>query len=228
MCQKEVASLINSDATTISKIEHGKLNPSLGFILKMADAMRVDPHRFFAPEPLVPKSIADREPRIIETFPDQETHEEFRRFGTADEYVPIRILADSASLGQGHLITSEEARGYALIYKHALSRKAWNQPRRAEKIVCLFAAGDSMTPTIQDGSLVAIDIEDTSEIQKGKIYAVEIPDEGVTIKRVYRAGDHLALFADNQATPGFPCCVPLNKSFNPVRGRVVWAWNVLG
>lgn len=170
--------------------------------------------------------IETREPRIIESFPDADTHAEFHNLQAGDEFIPIRILADPAGLGQGRLVSAEETRGYALIYKAALSRKAWNQPRKAEKIVCLFAAGDSMKPTIQDGSLIAVDIEDNAEIRKGQIYVVEIPDEGVTIKRVVRSDSSLVLLADNLETPGFPRCVPLSSASNPVRGRVVWTWSV--
>jgi hypothetical protein len=35
-----------------------------------------------------------------------------------------------------------------------------------------------MSPTIQDKSLVAIDLEDREEIRRNKIYTVEIPDAG--------------------------------------------------
>lgn len=227
LSQKKVAALIGSDPTTISRIENGKRNLSLDFILKLANAIRVEPHRFFSDEPLVPKRIVDRQPIIIESFPDRNTQEEFHDLESAEEFIPVRILADAASLGQGRIISSEETKGYALIYKHALNRKAWTQKRNAEKIICVWAEGDSMLPTIQNGSLAAIDVEDRSEIRNQKIYAVELPDEGVVLKRLHRTGDHLILFADNQNTPDYPKCMKLDEEFSPIRGRVVWTWNVL-
>lgn len=98
--------------------------------------------------------------------------------------------------------------------------------RDREKIVCLFTEGQSMHPTIQDGSLVSVDIEDRNEIQRNKIYAVDLPDAGVTLKRVIQKDDHFIFFADNPNESGFPTCISMKGlSYNPICGRVVWAWN---
>jgi transcriptional regulator with XRE-family HTH domain len=53
-------------------------------------------------------------------------------------------------------------------------------------------------------SLVAFDVEDKSEIQNHKIYAVEILGEEITIKRVFKADQDLILLADNLDFPEFP------------------------
>ena len=209
----------------LNQVLNGRIRVNDEFVERLSAALGVPPYQFFSDVPLVPRPDADREPVIVEHFPDAETRDEFHSLQRQDDFVAIRILADSASMGEGRIISREDARGYALIYRHALPGKAYNQPRHDPKVICVFASGNSMSPTIQDGSLVAIDVEDRAEIQKGRIYAVEIPDEGVTLKRVYHAGDHLALLPDNPETPGFPRCVPIGD-LNPVRGRVVWAWNV--
>lgn len=175
--------MVGADATTISKIESGKINPSLDFVLNLADALHIQPHRLFSDEPLVPKPVADKQPIIMESFPDAQTHDEFSEVEAQDNFIPIRIVG-TVSLGQGRIISGEETEGYALIYRHALNRKAWHQKRSAEKIVCVWAKGSSMTPTIQDKSLVAIDIEDRGEIRNQKIYAVELPDQSVDRKSV--------------------------------------------
>jgi SOS-response transcriptional repressor LexA len=71
-----------------------------------------------------------------------------------------------------------------------------------------------------------IDIEDRVDILKNKIYAVDIPDAGVTLKRVIRSDDQLMLFADNPNEPGFPTCISMKGiGYNPICGRVIWAWN---
>lgn len=80
-----------------------------------------------------------------------------------------------------------------------------------------------MAPSIQDGSLVAIDIEDRDEIRRNKICAVDIPDTWVTIERVIKSDDSLMLFADNAGELGFPACISMKRlGYNP---RVVWVWN---
>ncbi|GAI34969.1 unnamed protein product, partial [marine sediment metagenome] len=101
------------------------------------------------------------------------------------------------------------------------------QKRGNEKIICLLAEGDSMKPTIKSGSLLIINLEDIKEIQNGKIYAIELPDEGVTIKKVYKHYNHLILFADNREDPNYPKCIPLKQKHYPIRGKVIWALNKL-
>jgi HTH-type transcriptional regulator/antitoxin HipB len=223
--QAELATSIGVTHTTINRLEGGTQNIALFKLLKIAEILKVPIHTLFTKEPLVPKSLAEKDPAIIEVFPDEASKLEYSKFRTRDDFLPIRILG-TGSLGRGRFISSEETKGYALIYRHVLPKKALTQKRDSEKIVCLFAEGESMVPTIQNKSLVAIDIEDRDEIQRNKIYAVDIPDAGVTIKRVIRSEDHLMLFADNPSETGFPLCINFKGlSYNPICGRVVWASN---
>ena len=170
-----------------------------------------------------------KDPTIIELFPDEATKLEYSKFRSRDDFLPVRILGDPASLGPGRLIAQEKTQGYALIDRHALPRKAEKQTRQSEKIVCLYVKGESMQPTIRDGSLVAIDIEDKIETQNGKIYAVSLSDEeGVTIKRIFHQHGFLILQADNRDDPNYPRCLPLKGlNYNPICGKVVWCWNRL-
>lgn len=210
----------------LNLILNGRRRYNEDWLKKIAEALGVPLYQLFADEPVVPASQADKDPVILEVFPDQETQAEFTNFRSRDDFLPVRILADAVSLGHGAIVSQERTGGYALIYRNALPRKAAKQKRTAEKIVCLFAAGHSMAPTIQDKSLVAIDVEDKNEIRDNKIYAVEIPDDGVTIKRVLRHGDHMMLFADNRDFQGYPRCLCLKDlDYNPICGRVVWTWN---
>jgi transcriptional regulator with XRE-family HTH domain len=224
--RKAIASVLGADVSYVTKIEKGGANFTIDKLLKIAEHLNVPPYEFFADEPLVPKPVADKQPIIVESFPDTQTHDEFRGVEAHDDFIPVRIIG-TASLGQGRIVSGEETKGYALIYRHALNRKAWHQKRNAEKIVCLWAEGSSMLPTIQDKSLIAVDIEDIAEIKNQKIYIVELPDNEITIKRVHRTDNHLILFADNKDEPGYPKCIALGNSHSPIRGRVVWTWNVL-
>ena len=106
--------------------------------------------------------------------------------------------------------------------------EAATQKPDQEKIVGLIVKVDSMSPAIQDRSLVAIDLENREKIQRNKIYAVETPDAGATIKQVIKSDDQLMLFADNPGEIGFPICISTKVlSYNLVCGRVVWTWNKL-
>lgn len=228
LTQAQLALKVKIQPPSINRIENGKMQTTTGNILAIAEALDVLPYELFSKEALISKAQADKDPAIIEVFPDEAAKLDFNKFRTRDDFLPVRILEDAASLGHGAMISQERTRGYALIYKHALPRKAEKQKRAQEKIICLFVKGESMLPAIQDGSLVAIDVEDKNEIKNYKIYAVEIPDEGVTIKRVYRDKDNLVLLADNRDFRGFPRVVNLKGlSYNPVCGKVVWTWNRL-
>lgn len=224
--RKEIAAVLGADVSYVTKIERGSANFTIDKLLKISERLQVPAFSFFTDETLIRKSDSEKEAVIVENFPDQQTHEIFKRLKSRDDFVPIRILG-TASLGQGRIIESEEIKGFALIYKDALpkgagSKKFQDRPR----VVCLYAEGDSMFPTIQDKSLVAVDIDDRDEIKRYKIYAVDIPNSGVTLKRVIKSEDHLMLFADNQNEPGYPMCISMRGlGYNPVCGRVVWAWN---
>lgn len=209
----------------LNEILSGKRRLNETQLEKIANALDVPLFQLFADEPLISKAQAEKEPVILEAFQDEATKLEYSKFRTRDDFLPVRIVG-TGSLGHGRFVSSEETKGYALIYRQALPKKAAAQKRDREKIVCLFAEGQSMTPTIQDGSLVAVDVEDRNEIHRNKIYAVDLPDAGVTLKRVIQKDDNFFLFADNPNEPGFPTCVSMKGlNYNPICGRVVWVWN---
>ncbi len=226
--RKEIASVLGADVSYITKIEKGGANFTIEKLLKIAQRLQVQPYEFFSDGPLIPQAQAEKEPTIIETFPDEKTKLDFERMRLKDEFVPIRIVA-TGSLGPGLIIEQEETQSYALIYRQALPKGSDKRMKHERpRIVCAYAKGDSMEPAIGDKGLVAFDLEDSSEIRDGSIYAVYIPDEGMTIKRVLRADEHLILMADNKDARGFPKALSLkNLGYNPIRGRAVWVWNKL-
>jgi len=228
LTQAQLAQKIKVRPPSINRIENGKMQTTTGNILAIAAALEVPPYELFSREPLTSRALSEKSPVIVESFPDQTTRLDFSKYRTRDDFIPIRILEDPAALGHGAVVSQERTRGYALIFQGALPTKARKQTREKEKILCLFVKGDSMIPTIQNDSLIAIDVEDRNEIKNYKIYAIEIPDEGVTIKRVYRTNHELILMADNRDFSGFPRCLHLDHlGYNPICGRVVWSWNVL-
>jgi phage repressor protein C with HTH and peptisase S24 domain len=209
----------------LNQILNGRRRFNEDTLNKISAALNVPLFQLFADEPLVSKAQSEKDPAIFEVFSDEAAKLEYSKFRTRDDFVPIRIVG-TGSLGHGRFVSSEETKGYTLIYRHALPKKAVTQKRDQEKIVGLFVKGDSMSPTILDKSLVAIDLEDRDEIRRNKIYAVEMPDAGVTLKRVIQKDDQFILFADNPNEPGFPTCIGMKGlNYNPICGRVVWAWN---
>lgn len=165
-------------------------------------------------------------PHIITFAHDDPTmREEFASHEDADSFIPVRILGDAAAMGPGRKVASGKTAGYALIHEVALPRIARTQKRSDEQIVCLWARGESMEPTIQDGSLVAVDRRKRG-LQNGKIYLVHEGDDAVTIKRVSTSrGGHLVVTADNPATEGYPLVLSGKDADNAICGKVVWWWS---
>lgn len=74
----------------------------------------------------------------------------------------------------------------------------------------LVCVGDSMTPRIQDGDLVAVHKQ--YEVENGEIAAVRIDNEA-TLKRVFVFPDHIELRAEN---PAFPTIIRIGEAMNDV------------
>jgi len=223
----ELADLLGIGLSYVTKIENGQANFTIDKLFAIAKNLNLPEYNLFSSETLVPKSLADKEPAIIEIFQDELSKKEFEQYLTRDKLIPIRILEDSASLGTGRIVAQEKTKGYALIRREIIDKNAWTQKRGNEKIICLLAEGDSMKPTIKDGSLLVIDLEDIKEIHNSKIYAIELPGERVTIKRVRIHNNHLMLFADNREDPNYPKCILIKQKRHPIRGKVIWALNKL-
>jgi phage repressor protein C with HTH and peptisase S24 domain len=65
-----------------------------------------------------------------------------------------------------------------------------------DQIFGIKVKGDSMVPTIPDGSFVLVD-GNQKDIVDGKIFVIEIPNIGATVKRVYTDYQKLILKPDN-------------------------------
>jgi SOS-response transcriptional repressor LexA len=145
--------------------------------------------------------------------------EDRRHFGHIESlknYVTVRLLSDSAAAGNPSCINENDIEGYAVTYR------AWC--RNPEMTTCVRVRGDSMSPLIPDGSIVAINhLKRHPEKLKGKIVAALV-DDGVTIKYFDYTDNHFVLYPENrQYTPIF-----LKKSReNLIIGKVEWFWGRL-
>ncbi len=137
---------------------------------------------------------------------------------------PISIPLLSVTASAGHGAKNDAQRGEASFsFSRARLRELGANTSRVEFIK---ARGDSMEPTIKDGSIVLVD-RSQKEIVGDAIYVVSI-DENVLIKRVQRQIDGtLTLISDNSAV--YP---PLRLSKADaeqlrVHGRVFWTERLL-
>ena len=104
----------------------------------------------------------------------------------------------SAAAGEGGGDLDESVAGYLAFTRHWLDSHPLFPPLCT--VVCV--RGDSMEPTLPDGSCILVDRR-SREPRHGRIFAVKTK-EGLTVKRLQRdAGGGLRLIGDN------PACKPL-------------------
>jgi phage repressor protein C with HTH and peptisase S24 domain len=97
---------------------------------------------------------------------------------------------------------------------------------KPENALVIYASGDSMAPTIQDGAVVLLDRSQT-EVRNGKTYAFLAEDE-VRIKRVFRSlAGVWTLASDNPNKAQHPDEEIEDPSTLSVIGRCVWQGGAL-
>lgn len=94
------------------------------------------------------------------------------------------------------------------------------------------ALGESMLPTIRPGALLVVDRgphgqgwPDVRDLKPAGLYVVRPDEEGLTVKRIFRDGEHLLLMPDNPDRERFqPRLVPLKgrRLQHLIVGRVRW------
>lgn len=67
-------------------------------------------------------------------------------------------------------------------------------------MIAIRIEGDSMSPTIIDNATVCIDTDDCEPVS-GKLFAVWLDHEKITVKRLYVYPDHIELRPDNKNFP---------------------------
>jgi transcriptional regulator with XRE-family HTH domain len=98
---------------------------------------------------------------------------------TEDEFAYVPQLDIAAACGNGRFEDHVVVKGGLAFKKSFLRDKG--VPEHAARIV--YAAGGSMSPTLQDGCVVLLNLADT-EPRDGKVYAICKPDDGLVLKRL--------------------------------------------
>ena len=94
----------------------------------------------------------------------------------------------------------------------------------SKDILAIKFEGDSMAPAITNGSIVGIDKSNKS-LKSGRLYALWIEHEGLTIRRIFVYPGRVELSADNEKFPKTE--IPSNKiSDDMIVGAVSWVFQV--
>ncbi|MFQ5925906.1 MAG: S24 family peptidase [Terriglobia bacterium] len=145
----------------------------------------------------------------------EEWSERFRALERLDYYVPLPLLKDEAAAGTPREISERDLDGFALIYY------AWC-PNPAN-FTCVRVRGDSMSPILNDGAIVAIDhAQRDPALLRHRMVAARHED-GVTIKWLEQdSSGQLLLIPENKQYP--PLALPRTQA-NPIVGMIAWWWN---
>lgn len=134
-------------------------------------------------------------------------------------FIP-RALAKPAA-GGGSLETSGETEGALAFRREWISRKTRTSPERLRVMV---VAGDSMSPTIDDGDIVLVDEGcQGGELNEGRVYVIRKGEE-IFVKR-YRKGVGCLLFMGDNRDRAYLDVEVTEADVDGFRviGRVLWA-----
>lgn len=203
----EVLHRIGWERSTLSRVLRSQRHPRIDTLLKLAEGIGCDIVQFFgydsASRPVIEqKLIISEKPLYGENI---------------ENFVPVPLLSDPASLGPGLEIEEANVDGTCLIHRRVLKKTGEYQ--------AIFVRGDSMSPVLNDGDIVALDVKDrNSDRLKGKLVACHTGDYEVTIKslRIYKDRFYFKALNPKWEEENVPMITA--KKDGLILGKVVWAW----
>lgn len=212
--QSDLAEEVGITQSSVAAYESDKRPPPLPVLLALEHQLRINHEWVLEGEGERFTGVRPARPLIV-TSPEE--LRSLHRLEGEDRYYAVPYLRDPAAAGAG-LIMEEQVEGYCIIHQRVAPHP--------ETIRCVRISGDSMAPTLTDGSIVAVDITPIPlRNLQGRIVCSRTHEGGVVIKRL-RVRNHFALlFSDNEDQRTFPpIVVDLRELPDPVIGQVIWAW----
>jgi len=214
LSQSELGRPVGVTQSSIAAYERDRREPPLSLLLALEHEFRIN-HEWLATgrgerlagvRPSLPVVVTD--PRQLQRLTRLEGH---------DQFYAVPYLRDPAAAGEG-LIMDEQVAGYCIIHRRVAPRP--------ETIRCVRISGESMLPTLTDGSIVAVDITPIPRrALQGKIVCSRTADGGVVIKRLRVRGHYALLLSDSEDQQRHPpIVVDLREMEQPIIGQVIWAW----
>ncbi|MBI5598922.1 MAG: helix-turn-helix transcriptional regulator [Deltaproteobacteria bacterium] len=190
-----------SRIATISDYEKNKRNPDISTLCKIANLSSIS----------LDWLLTGKEPIFISGAEKSPGANDIGKPIYFEEYMTVEVYP-MASSGRPREFPKGEAIGAVSV------------PKRDFKagVVAIRVEGESMSPTILDGAIVGIDTTDR-HLLSGKLYAVWLNYEGVTIKRVFVYPDRIVLKPDN---PTFPeTAIPTGSAGDEfIIGKIKWVF----
>jgi phage repressor protein C with HTH and peptisase S24 domain len=124
----------------------------------------------------------------------------------------------SVSAGPGAIVTEELGKPYFAFDERWLKALT---PTPSERLSIVRVEGDSMSPTLNAGDDILVDLGDAAERLRDGIYVLRAED-ALVVKRLalHPMGGRITVQSDNPAYPDWPDCSP--DQIQPI-GRVIWS-----
>lgn len=137
------------------------------------------------------------------------------------KYIFVREYSAIAGLGNGHFNEQHVEVAGTHAYRVDELRAKGLDPG---SLAIMYGQGDSMSPTINHGDRLLINLAENSlkNVVSGKIYAIEDADHGSRVKRLHRTLDgRIRVASDNEDKRQYPDDYLTPDSGSRIIGRVV-------
>ncbi len=199
LTQKDIAQALGISLNAFSFYERGQRKPSADILYKLNKIYGFDLHYLLTGESQQPKTKEKQSNR-------------------EDEFTLVPRYDIEVSAGAGSFVETEN------IVSMLSFRTSWLESLNLHKgnANIVTAKGDSMEPTIKNGSILLVKTDDTIDIEDGSIYVINYSDQ-TFVKRLKRDLKGIYILSDNkQYEDQFISYEELEQSPLNIAGRVVW------
>lgn len=173
-----------SRGATISDYEKDKRSPDISTLCKIADMGIISIDWLLTGNGSINHRRTQRDPSHTKTGKERAHAHRY-----TSDYISMDVYDKSAGESLQNFPTADPINTIYIPQKDSSPR-----------MIAIKIEGDSMAPTILDGATVCIDRDDCEPVS-GKLFAVWLNHEKVTIKRLYVHPEHIELRPDNKAFP---------------------------
>jgi hypothetical protein len=169
----------------------------------------------------VPKRLGEDERRKLASYfgiPEALLGGPADSAGHTNGLLSVKRHPVSVSAGAGAIVTEELGKPYFAFDDRWLKVLTRSSPANLSVV---RVEGDSMTPTLNAGDDILVDLGDAAERLRDGIYVLRI-DDALVVKRIALnpVGRRVTVQSDNPAYPDWPDCGL--DDIKPI-GRVIWA-----
>jgi len=143
-------------------------------------------------------------------------------FACKDDSLPEIVFVERVKArprgGTGGLETDAESSNMYSFHSSFIARKRGNPA----DMKIFEVAGDSMSPTLNNGDLIMVNLLDT-DVRTGCVYLLRIGDELMVKRLENRPGNMLLIRSDNPAYEDIPVSKGDSSGEVQIYGRMVWS-----